>query len=60
MIKVHSAVINQSDILMVNGKYSLDLEYPFTPGWEGSGTVIKAGAGTLCQYLVGKRVAFLK
>ena len=45
---------------MVRGKYSLDLVYPFTPGWEGSGTVIKAGAGTLCQYLVGKRVAFNK
>jgi len=34
-------------------------EYPFTPGWEGSGVVIKAGSdNAVLSALVGKRVAF--
>lgn len=36
------------------------MRYPFTPGWEGSGTVVKAGAGMMSQWLVGKRVCFNK
>ena len=54
-------MLNPSDILFMRGKYTgLKLKYPFTPGWEGSGTVIKAGAGMLADWLVGKRVAFNK
>ena len=59
-IKVHSAVLNPSDILFMRGKYNINIKYPFTPGWEGSGTVVKAGPGMLAQWLVGKRVAFNK
>lgn len=59
-IKVHSAALNPSDILFMRGKYNIKLDYPFTPGWEGSGTVVKAGPGMLAQWLVGKRVAFNK
>lgn len=44
----------------MRGKYNVKLNYPFTPGWEGSGTVIKAGPGMLAQWMVGKRVAFNK
>ena len=36
------------------------LKYPYTPGWEGSSTVMEAGPGMLSQMLVGKRVAFMK
>ena len=45
----------------MKGKYTgIKLNYPYTPGWEGSGTVVKAGPGMLSQWLVGKRVAFMK
>jgi len=60
LIKVHSSVLNPSDILFMRGKYNVRVKYPFTPGWEGSGTVIKAGAGMLAEWFVGKRVAFNK
>ena len=46
-IKVHSAVLNPSDILFMRGKYNIKMKYPFTPGWEGSGIVLKAGPGML-------------
>ena len=59
-IKVHSAMLNPSDILFMRGKYNVKLNYPYTPGWEGSGTVVKAGPGMMAQWLVGKRVAFNK
>ena len=44
----------------MRGKYKIQHPYPFTPGWEGSGTVVKAGPGMMAQWLVGKRVAFNK
>ena len=60
LIKVHSAVLNPSDILFMRGLYKIKLKYPFTPGWEGAGTVIKAGPGMLTKWFVGRRVAFNK
>jgi hypothetical protein len=45
----------------MRGKYNIQLKYPYTPGWEGSGTVIKTGSsGMISSYLLGKRVAFIK
>lgn len=35
--------MNPSDILFMKGKYNIKLNYPYTPGWEGSGTVVKTG-----------------
>ena len=60
LIKVEACALNPSDILFMRGKYNIKLKYPYTPGWEGSGTVVAAGSGLLNQYLVGKRVAFMK
>ena len=60
LIKVHSAVINPSDLYMIKGWYDYTFDLPFTPGWEGSGTVIDAGPGMLGSWLNGKRVAFMK
>ena len=61
LIKVHSAPINPSDILFMKGKYTgIKLKYPYTPGWEGSGTVVEVGPGMLSAYFAGKRVAFMK
>ena len=62
LIKVESAPLNPSDIYCMEGKYGefMKFDYPFTPGWEGSGTVIENGGGVHGWYLVGKRVAFSK
>lgn len=60
IIKVEAATLNPSDILFMRGLYNIKLEYPFTPGWEGSGTVISAGEGESAKALIGKRCAFMK
>ena len=61
LIKVHSAPINPSDVLFMKGLYpGIKVKFPFTPGWEGAGTVTEAGPGMLSQWFVGKRVAFNK
>ena len=57
---MHSAALNPSDILFMRGKYNVKVNYPYTPGWEGSGTVISSGPGMFAEWLVGKRVAFNK
>jgi NADPH2:quinone reductase len=43
MIKVEAAAINPSDILFMRGLYNVRLNLPYTPGWEGSGTVVAIG-----------------
>ena len=60
LIKVHSAVINPSDIITMRGRFGVQVKYPWTPGWEGSGTVVASGPGMSAEWLVGKRVAFSK
>ena len=47
LVKVESATLNPSDILFMRGKYNVKLNYPYTPGWEGSGVVVAAGEGDL-------------
>lgn len=44
----------------MKGLYNVKLTYPYTPGWEGSGTVVKTGPGERASSLLGKRVAFMK
>lgn len=37
------------------------MKFPYTPGWEGSGTVVETGGGGFLNgFLKGKRVAFVK
>lgn len=60
LIKVDSAALNPSDILFMRGLYNIKLNYPYTPGWEGSGTVVEVGPGLLAEFFKGKRVAFNK
>ena len=58
---MEASALNPSDILFMRGKYTgIKTKFPFTPGWEGSGTVVAAGTSLLNEYLVGKRVAFMK
>lgn len=60
LVRVEAATLNPSDILFMRGLYNVKLTYPYTPGWEGSGTVVKSGGGALADALFGKRVAFFK
>lgn len=64
LIKVECAPINPSDCYFLQGMYDgIDpgkIKYPFTPGWEGSGTVVQSGGGMMAWRLVGKRVAMSK
>lgn len=56
LIKMDSSPINPSDLALLDGGY-LERNYPFTPGLEGSGTVIRTGGGILARLRMGKRVA---
>lgn len=44
-ISVHAAGVNFADRLMVAGRYQLKPPFPFSPGFEVSGTVIETGEG---------------
>ncbi|MBI1212337.1 MAG: zinc-binding dehydrogenase [Alphaproteobacteria bacterium] len=44
-IRLRAASVNFPDILMVQGKYQLKPDLPFSPGMEGSGDVVAAGEG---------------
>ena len=58
LIRMAAAPINPSDLGALSGlSYSGRRQFPFTPGLEGSGTVIEAGAGFMARLLSGRRVA---
>ena len=54
-IRLRAASVNFPDILMVQGKYQLKPELPFSPGMEGSGDIVAVGAG-VSRAKVGDRV----
>ena len=56
LIKMDSSPINPSDLALIAGGY-LERNYPFTPGLEGSGRVVRSGGGILAGLRMGKRVA---
>ena len=58
LIRMAAAPINPSDLGSLTGlSYSGTRQFPFTPGLEGSGTVIEAGEGMMPRLLNGRRVA---
>jgi NADPH2:quinone reductase len=58
LVRMAAAPINPSDLGSLSGlSYSGKRQFPFTPGLEGSGTVIEAGAGMMSRLLNGRRVA---
>ena len=58
LIRMAASPINPTDLNSLTGaKLYGKRTYPFTPGVEGSGTVVAAGEGVLARYLLGKRVA---
>jgi len=56
LVKMETSPVNPSDLANISGDY-LAASWPFTPGLEGSGTIIKAGKGLLPRMRLGKRVA---
>ena len=44
-IRIHRAGINFADLMMRQGLYGSNPEYPFTPGYEAAGEVIEVGDG---------------
>src|SRR5215212_6237511 len=58
LIRMAAAPINPSDLAALSGlSYSGTRTFPFTPGLEGSGTVVEAGEGFMPRLLKGRRVA---
>jgi NADPH2:quinone reductase len=54
-IKNHAAALNFYDILMIQGKYQVKPQLPFTPGSEVAGEVDAIGTG-VTRFSVGDRV----
>ena len=54
LVKVGVAALNFFDILMISGKYQVKPPFPFTPGCELAGEVVKAGPGS--RFRPGDRV----
>jgi NADPH:quinone reductase-like Zn-dependent oxidoreductase len=58
LIRMAAAPLNPSDLGSLSGlSYSGTRQFPFTPGLEGSGTVVAAGEGMMPRLLNGRRVA---
>jgi len=57
LIKIEAAPCNPSDLLFLQGLYGVTKTLPAVPGWEGAGTVVKAGGSLLGRMLLGRRVA---
>jgi NADPH2:quinone reductase len=55
VIAVHAAVLNFSDLVMLEDKYQIRPPRPFTPGQEVAGVVVAAGEGSRLR--VGQPVA---
>ncbi|HEX7285129.1 MAG TPA: alcohol dehydrogenase catalytic domain-containing protein, partial [Candidatus Angelobacter sp.] len=57
LVRVYASPINPSDLMFVQGLYGFKKPLPAVPGFEGSGTVVAAGAGVMPRILLGRRVA---
>src|SRR6266487_3351133 len=44
VVKMYAAPINPADLNQIEGKYPVRPELPATPGFEGAGIVVDAGA----------------
>tara|TARA_B100000676_G_scaffold291515_1_gene326128 strand:- start:67 stop:1086 length:1020 start_codon:yes stop_codon:yes gene_type:complete len=55
VVRIHRAGINFADLMMRQGLYGSNPDYPFTPGYEASGEVISVGEGVK-GISVGQRV----
>lgn len=59
LVRMLASPINPSDIMYVEGRYTIKPNLPATPGFEGVGIVEAAGGGILGWLRKGKRVAVI-
>lgn len=58
LVRMAAAPINPTDFNSLTGARMYGKRtYPFTPGVEGSGTVVAAGEGGMPRFLLGRRIA---
>jgi NADPH:quinone reductase-like Zn-dependent oxidoreductase len=57
LVKVFASPVNPSDLMFITGNYGFKKPLPATPGFEGSGTVVEVGSGTMARFMKGRRVA---
>ena len=57
LVRIFASPINPSDLMFIRGLYGFKKPLPAIPGFEGSGTVVEAGAGIMPRLLKGRRVA---
>lgn len=59
LVRMLASPINPSDIMYVEGRYTIKPQLPATPGFEGVGVVEATGGGILGWLRKGKRVAVI-
>src|SRR5262245_37480913 len=47
LVRFFASPINPSDLMFIRGLYGFKKPLPAVPGFEGSGTVVEAGAGMM-------------
>jgi NADPH:quinone reductase-like Zn-dependent oxidoreductase len=57
LVRMAASPINPADLGFLEGSYGVQNPSTIVPGFEGSGTVIAAGAGLLPRMWLGRRVA---
>src|SRR6266516_514081 len=58
LVRMAASPFNPSDLgALAGASYQGERKFPFTPGLEGSGTVVEAGEGFMPRLLNGRRVA---
>ena len=55
LVRIEAAALNFSDLLMIDGRYQMQPDRPFTPGQEIAGIVEAAGPGAAIA--PGERIA---
>ncbi len=58
-VRMLASPINPSDLLYIEGRYTVPAKLPATPGFEGVGVVEQSGGGLLGWFMKGRRVVVL-
>jgi NADPH:quinone reductase-like Zn-dependent oxidoreductase len=59
LVRMLASPVNPSDVMYVEGRYTIKPTLPATPGFEGVGVVEASGGGLLGWFRKGKRVAVI-
>lgn len=57
LVRMRTSPINPNDLMLLDGSYEVKKPVGTLAGFEGSGTVVASGGGTIGRYLVGRDVA---